>query len=344
MKITVWGSRGSVASAGPDTIRYGGNTVSVQVDGPDGSALVLDAGTGIRRAGLALAGGRRPVHVLLTHLHMDHIQGLGFFGPLFEPGREVHIWGPPSTQDLRTRLAKYLSPPLFPVRIRDLASHVEFHEVPSEPWMVGSFTITARGIIHPGPTVGYRIETDLARIAYMPDHEPILAGPIATAEGLSGYVLARGVDVLIHDGQYTDDEYRQRVGWGHSSIAHAVQLADLAGVRELVLIHHDPDHSDSLIDDLVAAAGASRREGSVRGASEGMVLQAGGDAAANDRADGAVESSIPVGPPQGVPSWTTGSIRKPPLSRRTFGQSLAPSLSAHAAARQRLRAARPSAG
>jgi phosphoribosyl 1,2-cyclic phosphodiesterase len=272
MKITVWGSRGSVASAGPNTIRYGGNTVSVQVDGPDGSVLMLDAGTGIRRAGLALAGDGRPVHVLLTHLHMDHIQGLGFFLPLFEAGREVHVWGPPSTRDLRARLTRYLSPPLFPVRIRDLGAHVQLHDVPNEPWAVGEFTITAAGIIHPGPTVGYRIETKRARIAYMPDHEPILGGPIDTGEWSSGHVLARGVDVLIHDGQYTDEEYSDRVGWGHSSVAHAVQLADLAGARELVLIHHDPNHADGLIDDLVQAAQASRREGTVRAASEGMVL------------------------------------------------------------------------
>ncbi len=274
MKITVWGSRGSLASAGPETIRYGGNTTCVQVDGADGPVIVLDAGTGMRRAGLALAGDGRPVHVLLTHLHLDHIQGLGFFRPLFEPGREIHIWGPPSTtQDLRARLTRYLSPPLFPVRIRDLASHLELHDVLAEPWMVGSFAITAVGVVHPGPTVGYRIDADRARIAYLPDHEPFLGGPLTTTAWLSGYVLARGVDILLHDGQYTDEEYSQRVGWGHSSISHAVQLADLAQARKLVLIHHDPDHSDGLIDELVQSATRLRRGGTVQAASEGMVLE-----------------------------------------------------------------------
>jgi phosphoribosyl 1,2-cyclic phosphodiesterase len=274
MRVTIWGSRGSLASAGPDTIRYGGNTACVQVDGADGAVLVLDAGTGIRRAGLGLAGDGRPVHVLLTHLHMDHVQGLGFFRPLFEAGREIHIWGPPSTtQNLRARLTRYLSPPLFPVRIRDVPSRVELHDVPPRPWSVGAFVITAAGVIHPGPTVGYRIEADGARIAYVPDHEPALGGPLTTPIWLSGYVLAREVDLLLHDGQYTDEEYRHRVGWGHSSIKQAVQLADLAGARNLTLIHHDPDHSDEVIDDIVAEASRSRRSGTATGAREGMVIE-----------------------------------------------------------------------
>jgi len=274
MRVTVWGSRGSLASAGPDTVRYGGNTACVQVDGTDGPALVLDAGTGMRRVGLTLAGDARPVHVLLTHLHMDHIQGLGFFRPLFEPGREIHIWGPPSTtQDLRMRLTKYLSPPLFPVRIRDLASRLELHDAPREPWQIGPFRVAAAGVIHPGPTVGYRIEADGSSLSYLPDHEPILCGAFTSTAWLSGYALMQGVDVLLHDGQYSDEEYQRRVGWGHSSVSHAVAMADVVGASELVLIHHDPDHSDDVLDGLVAQASSLRRTGSARGAREGLVLE-----------------------------------------------------------------------
>jgi len=274
MRVTVWGSRGSLASAGPDTVRYGGNTACVQVDGTDGPALVLDAGTGMRRVGLTLAGDARPVHVLLTHLHMDHIQGLGFFRPLFEPGREIHIWGPPSTtQDMRARLTKYLSPPLFPVRIRDLASRLELHDAPREAWEIGPFRVAAAGVIHPGPTVGYRIEAHGSSLSYLPDHEPILGGAFTSTAWLSGYALMQGVDVLLHDGQYTDEEYQRRVGWGHSSVSHAVAVADVVGASELVLIHHDPDHSDDVLDGLVAQASSLRRTGSARGAREGLVLE-----------------------------------------------------------------------
>jgi phosphoribosyl 1,2-cyclic phosphodiesterase len=274
MKVTIWGSRGSIACAGADTIRYGGNTSSVQVDGPDGSVIVLDAGTGVRMAGAALARDGRPVHVLLTHLHMDHIQGLGFFRPLFDPGREIHIWGPPSTtQDLRTRLTRYLSPPLFPVRIRDVEADLELHDVPIEPWRIGGFDIAAASIIHPGPTVGYRIAANGSALAYLPDHEPALGGLSSGPAWTSGFDLMRGVDVLLHDGQYTEAEYAERMGWGHSTAEHAIALADLAGVDRLVLFHHDPEHDDPTIDSMVAAATTLRRMGDVVAGAEGMTFE-----------------------------------------------------------------------
>ncbi len=124
MKVTLWGTRGSLAAPGPETIRYGGNTSCVEVRGDRDGLLVLDAGTGIQRLGATVRGSVGRIDLLLTHLHMDHIQGLGFFEPLYESAREIHIWGPPSpTLDLRTRLARYLSPPLFPIRLRDLPCH-----------------------------------------------------------------------------------------------------------------------------------------------------------------------------------------------------------------------------
>jgi len=273
VRLTVWGSRGSIASAGPETQRYGGNTACVEVEADHDEVLVLDAGTGMRQAGIAHAGDGRPVHVLLTHLHMDHIQGLGFFRPLFEPGREVHIWGPPSTTlALRARLTRYLSPPLFPVRLTDLGSTVVLHDVEVAPWRIGSLTVSAATVIHPGPTVGYRVGDNETAIAYLPDHEPALGG-FRGSDWTSGYDLASGVDLLLHDAQYTEAEYAQRVGWGHSSINDAVSFADLASAKRLALIHHEPEHSDDQIDEILARATGARSRGGVIAAADSMILE-----------------------------------------------------------------------
>ncbi|MCA1570052.1 MAG: MBL fold metallo-hydrolase [Chloroflexi bacterium] len=274
MKLTVHGSRGSLASAGPGTVGYGGNTACVLVEADD-AVVVLDAGSGARAAGAAVPIDVPEVHVLLTHLHMDHIQGLGFFAPLFDERRIVHIWGPPSaTESLRTRLTRYLSPPLFPVRIRDLGARVELHDAPTDPWRIGDLQVRAAQTIHPGPTLGYRLASSSgASIAYLPDHEPFLGGMDAGPAWISGHDLAAGLDVLIHDAQYTSDEYDARIGWGHSSVEHAVAFADLASASLLTLFHHDPTHDDEVIDRLVSDAAAARRVGDALGAREGMVLE-----------------------------------------------------------------------
>jgi len=258
MKVTLWGTRGSLASPGAETARYGGNTSCVEVQA-NGAVLVLDAGTGIRRLGATLAEKFTRVDLLLTHLHMDHIQGLGFFAPLYDPEVSVHIWGPASaTLDLRARLMRYLSPPLFPVHLRDLPCNLVLHEVPRGEFEIGPFRIRSGPVCHPGPTVGYRIETEHAVLCYLPDHEPALGSSVFPGHGdwTSGYAAAKDADLLIHDAQYTSAEYAEHIGWGHSSMQQAFAFAKLAGVKHFVPFHHDPAHSDDDLDRLISSAAA----------------------------------------------------------------------------------------
>ncbi len=255
MRVTLRGTRGSLSSPGPDTVRYGGNTSCVEVIGDSGTALVLDAGTGIRQLSSLLPRNLKRIDILLTHLHMDHIQGLGFFGPLHNPAMEVHVWGPASTtQNLHARLKRFLSPPLFPVRVTDLASKPIFHEVPCGDVDIGEFRVASALVCHPGPTVGYRITSPTGRVVtYMPDHEPalgVLKFPSLPRAWTSGAGLAENSDLLIHDSQYTNAEYATRFGWGHSTVEHMLEFAKLAEIRKLVPFHHDPDHSDVTLDQM----------------------------------------------------------------------------------------------
>jgi ribonuclease BN (tRNA processing enzyme) len=260
VKLRFWGTRGSLPSPRPGTARYGGNTSCVELRAADGSVVILDAGSGIQRLSDFGAGGRR-IDVLLSHLHMDHILGLGFFAALFQPDLEVHIWGPPSaTFDLRARLSRYLSPPLFPVRLADLPCRLVLHDAPRGTFDLPGVTVTADLVCHPGPTLGFRIAADGATLAYIPDHEPALGDDdfLRSVEWTSGFPLMAGVDVLIHDAQYTDDEYPAHVGWGHSTIRQALALAEAAGVGTLSAFHHDPGHNDNQLDQLYAAADEER--------------------------------------------------------------------------------------
>jgi len=256
LQARIWGCRGSLPTPGEATVRYGGNTPCVEIRTPSGRRLILDAGTGIKRLGTDLESDG-PVHVLLTHLHLDHVEGLRFFAPFWRPETELHIWGPPSPlHTLEERIARAFSPPLFPLELSDTPADVTFHDVPHETWEIDGVRIDAQAVSHPGPTLGYRLAVNGSSLAYIPDHEPVLGVEMADLgpEWISGHAIAADVDVLLHDCQFSESEYPSRVGWGHSSVAHAVQFAQRAEVGRLVLFHHDPDRSDAGVDRLVERA------------------------------------------------------------------------------------------
>ena len=256
MNVKVWGARGSVPSPGPQMNRYGGNTSCVQVDLASGERLILDAGTGIRTLGLGLDGSSR-IHILLTHLHLDHIQGLMFFPPCFRSDCEITIWGPASPEaSLEDRVARYISAPLSPVEVRELPCSVSFRDTPAAEWELGGATIRSEAITHRGPTLGYRITDGETTVCYIPDHEPALGAPLdqLEQEWISGFDLARDTDLLIHDCQYTDEEYPEHIGWGHSALTDTLTFARRVEARRMLLFHHDPLHSDEFLDQFHASA------------------------------------------------------------------------------------------
>jgi ribonuclease BN (tRNA processing enzyme) len=228
----------------------------VEVRSTNGEVLVLDAGTGIRPLGVELVRERPPrIDLLLSHLHVDHLEGLGAFKPIWSAETELHIWGPSSpVRSLAERIATYFSPPLFPVHLSEVPAQVEFHDTPEGEWSIGGFRVYSQPILHPGATVGYRIEADGRTLAYLTDHEPALVSDVRNAPGawISGFSIASGVDLLIHDCQYTDQEYEQRVGFGHSSTGQVAVLAQRTGVDRLMLFHHDPMRTDDELDELGA--------------------------------------------------------------------------------------------
>jgi phosphoribosyl 1,2-cyclic phosphodiesterase len=256
VKVKVWGSRGSVPAPGPEMNRYGGNTSCVQVTLSSGENLILDAGTGIRALGMHFATAPG-IKILLTHLHLDHIQGLMFFSPCFRSDSEITIWGPASPEaSLEDRIARYISAPLSPVEIRELPCAVDFRDTPATEWQIGSAQIRAEAVTHRGPTLGYRITDGDLTLCYIPDHEPALGASLAELEPewISGFDLAKDADLLIHDCQYADDEYPAHVGWGHSAMKDTLAFARQVNARRLLLFHHDPLHTDDFLDELHGAA------------------------------------------------------------------------------------------
>ena len=279
MRVTIWGCRGSLPTPGHDTVRYGGNTSCLEVELTNGSVFVLDAGTGIRELGEKLERQNvRHIQLLLTHLHLDHVEGLRFFGPMWDEQVEIDIWGPPSPLvSLRDRIARAFSPPLFPIEIADVPARVNFNDLPRGQWVLDGATLRAETIVHPGPTVGYRIENGDRTLAYLPDHEPALAGAISgrSLDWISGASLAAHADLLVHDAQFSEEEYSHRVGWGHSSSADAIAYCKAAGADRILLFHHDPSHDDAWLDE---SERLTQRLASSNGivptlAREGMVLE-----------------------------------------------------------------------
>src|SRR6185312_6495664 len=251
MKLKVWGARGSLYPPKHEMNRYGGNTSCVELELSDGSTLIIDAGTGIRSLGVGIAQRLPKINILLTHLHLDHIQGLMFFAPCFRSETEITIWGPSSPEaSLEERISRYISAPLSPVEVRERPCEVSFLDTPASEWDLGPARIRAESVTHRGPTLGYRITDGPTTLTYISDHEPGLGSPLESLEPewISGYDLARDADLLIHDCQYTDEEYPEHVGWGHSRLTDTLTFARRVEAQRLLMFHHDPLHSDDFLD------------------------------------------------------------------------------------------------
>ncbi len=227
-------------------MRYGGNTTCVEVRSESGSVVVLDAGTGIRELGISLA--RESLHhidLLLTHLHLDHIEGLGFFALLFDPESTIRIHGPrPANGTLQEEIAAYLSPPYFPIPFAHIDARISFEEIETDTWNLNGLRISSVPVCHPGATLAYRLEEHEASLAFVPDNEPGLRPK-------SGLEIAGGSDVLLHDAQYTDAEYATRVGWGHTSVSDFTKYLKAASPRRAVMVHHDPGHADGQLEQML---------------------------------------------------------------------------------------------
>jgi phosphoribosyl 1,2-cyclic phosphodiesterase len=278
--LKIWGCRGSLPAPGSDTVAFGGNTSCVEVlRGDEEEALVLDAGTGIRALGLDLVRrGTRRIHLFLTHLHLDHLEGLRFFAPLWDESVVLDVWGPRSpVLGLRERILRSFSPPLFPLDFRDVPASITFHDMPAETWRHDGISLDSALVLHPGPTLAFRLSAGGSTVAYVPDHEPALAGIEGRSiDWISAGAIAHGADVLLHDAQYLEEEYGAKIGWGHSSIADTVAFSRAVDAHRLVLFHHETERSDRALELVEARAReltAPDRQPPVL-AREGMVLEA----------------------------------------------------------------------
>ena len=293
MRVRFWGTRGSIAAPGPETVRYGWNTPCVEVRTDDGTLLVLDCGTGARKLGVELAGSGSDtrVHILIGHTHNDHIQGLPFFVPAFSAGTHLSIYGPAGIDRSFPRaISGQMDYAYFPVPISSVPADLDFHDLGEEEFAVGEVRIQTQYLNHTAPCLAYRIEAGGATLVYATDHEPnaetLWRSDRASRDFSPSAMLhpadarhaefLRGADLVIHDAQYLAAEYPERVRWGHSTMEYAVDVALAARVERLVLFHHDPSRTDVALDRVLAAAtDRVARSGSameVLTAAEGMQL------------------------------------------------------------------------
>lgn len=287
LRVTFWGTRGSIPSPGPSTVRYGGNTPSVEVRTSEGWLVILDAGTGIRALGnhLMTQANGDPIQgdIFLTHAHWDHIQGLPFFAPIFQRGNHFKIWGSAALETSIDRVVRdQMSPVVFPVAFDELDATIDFTQISDGETCNGTgFEVSAFDVRHPGGALGYRFKElgkESASLVYISDNELRPAERYGPPNGWRDRLVAfaKGAKVLVHDTTYAEDEYQSHVGWGHSTYADGVELALEAGVEQLVLFHHEPRRSDEELDRrtkeceaLVKARGGSLK---VVAAAEGLTL------------------------------------------------------------------------
>jgi phosphoribosyl 1,2-cyclic phosphodiesterase len=282
VQITFYGVRGSCPCSGDRYRRYGGNTscLVVQVEGD--APLIVDLGTGLRSLGDVLQKEVRalgtPLHAtaLLSHLHYDHILGIPFFAPLHDPGSRLTIYGPAQPEGtLKDALHNAVQPPVFPLHMKAFKGELVIVDLGAEDFSVGSAKVMARPIEHHGATLGFRIEAEGRALAYLSDHQ---APPDRRTVPEAVLELSRDVDLLIHDSQYTDDEFAEKSDWGHSTAAYAVRVALESGARRLVLSHHDPAHTDRQLDHILGAARRlpeARRVPDISSAKESQTIDLG---------------------------------------------------------------------